>query len=720
MDFIDEVIDLIRKETAIGGNRRERIANALQLLRDNSNNFKEPASVSRGKLSMRTDGENLYFTDSQNKEQEVILSDEFRASVNTGITGTAELNTVPSATKYERWKISMPGTYPNFIEKDSNGNNVPVTITPKEFEENEITLSVTNGIAKKEFSKKLNSKVETWTAKAFEKGRQVFHNSIIFEANTDTTETDIPGVEIPNTPSKWDIKLIGFNVSESTNIVTLASKNGVDLLHVDSEGYTWAMFYPNSIPVESITGLRDFLDELDPGYFKVVRSTKVLSITDSNNSVLISIQADGSVYIPKLKVDGIPDEVTAINEVTAETYIALGNVPFVVLDFEIVPPINADEVNSGIVRFKVGEIVLLTAKCKLQPQGQGSMAYAKKGYTLDLFNRYDKKLAVKLNNLPALDSYHLKAYFTDSTKSKDIFGARVSQLLTSARPYPENMFKTVTTAVSPTFDITRYSADSKFSLDGVPSEMRIQGTFRGQYVLRLKKDKANYAINTSNQNHLLLDSQRNPVYLGSGSYANYEAVAVDYEVRSPKTPNATAKANIYRLFSYMQSISSGAQVFNGTYQNYMVLNAWIDWLIQAEVIGHWDNTYNNAMYVSYDGLLWSPCPIDMDLILGVKAGGKLANPDTGFYMGNNDIWPKFRAQLHTEIAARYAYLRGTVLKKENLASMLKGVSANWPQATYEAELKKWGCITLPEALDTIDNCINFMSFRLNWLDTQFV
>lgn len=200
MDFIDEVIDQIRKETAIGGNRRERIANALQLLRDNSNNFKEPASVSRGKLSMRTNGEKLYFTDSQNKEQEIILSEEFRASVNTGITGTAELSTVPSSTKYERWKIAMPGTYPNFLEKDSNGNNVPITITPKEFEENEITLSVTNGIAKKEFSKKINSKIETWSAKPFEKERQVYYFGDVYEALENVTKDDIPGIS-----QKWKI-----------------------------------------------------------------------------------------------------------------------------------------------------------------------------------------------------------------------------------------------------------------------------------------------------------------------------------------------------------------------------------------------------------------------------------------------------------------------------------------------------------------------------------
>ncbi|AQX12686.1 CotH kinase family protein [Elizabethkingia meningoseptica] len=216
MDFIDEVIDQIRKETSIGGNRKERIANALQLLRDNSNNFKEPATVSRGKLSMRTDGENLYFTDSQNKEQEIILSDEFRASVNTGITGTAELNTVPSSTKYERWKIDMPGDYPNFIEKDVNGNNVPISISPKEFEENEITLSVTNGIAKKELSKKKDPKTPKWDKDTqYSNDKQVTFSGRIWESNS-ITKGDVPGVS-----DKWN-EVVGSKYTTPVDIYAIS------------------------------------------------------------------------------------------------------------------------------------------------------------------------------------------------------------------------------------------------------------------------------------------------------------------------------------------------------------------------------------------------------------------------------------------------------------------------------------------------------------------
>lgn len=603
--------------------------------------------------------------------------------------------------------------------KDSSGN--PISTIAEDFEKDgalyDVTIEIKDGVAKKELSQKATGRTPQWSNKPYNKGSQVFHEGCIWEANAVTTGANVPGVS-----DRWDIKLIGLNITESNDLIQFTSKNGVDLFHVDKDGYFYAMYYPNSIPVESITGLSDYMDKINPGIFTSAKSSNdLIEITDAiKNSILIKFLEDGTVYIPKLKTDESPESILKSEELFAGTYFYIPDPGMIVLDFSIVIPRNADEKNEGIVRFKAGNQVLLTARCTLQPQGNGSMSYDKKGFTLDLLNKFGKKLIVKIGSLPGLDSYHLKAYYTDSTKSKDIFGARLWQQMTKARPYPENLTKILNTGISPGFDITRYSADAKFSLDGVPAEFYLQGTFKGQYVLRLKKDKANYAINTSNQNHLLIDSQITNVGLGGKEYVDFNAVAVDYEIRSPKSPNATAKANIFRLFSYMQDIAKGTQLFTGTHQNYIVFNAWADWLIMAEVIGHWDNMQNNAMYISYDGKLWQPCPIDMDLTLGVSAGGKLINPDNAFYMGNKDIWPKFRTQLKTELAARYAFLRSTILKKENLASLFNSISGCWPQSTYEAELKKWGCITLPEALDTNDNIINFMSYRLDRLDTQFV
>ncbi|MCL1671694.1 hypothetical protein [Elizabethkingia ursingii] len=78
----------------------------------------------------------------------------------TGITGDAELNTQPSLIKNERWYATIVGTYMNFKEI-VNGIPTPISVLKEELEEYDIILSVTNGISKKVFSKKIKTPLET-------------------------------------------------------------------------------------------------------------------------------------------------------------------------------------------------------------------------------------------------------------------------------------------------------------------------------------------------------------------------------------------------------------------------------------------------------------------------------------------------------------------------------------------------------------------------------
>ncbi|MEN5130483.1 CotH kinase family protein [Elizabethkingia anophelis] len=728
MDFIDEVIDLIRKETAIGGNRRERIANALQLLRDNSNNFKEPASVSRGKLSMRTDGESLYFTDSQNKEQQVILSDEFRASVNMGITGTAEINTVPDSTKYERWKIAMPGTYPNFIEKDSNGNNAPVTITPKEFEENEITLSVTNGIAKKELSKKINSKIETWSTKDFKKDRQVFHKGAIYEAVVDTQSTDIPGEALETI---WKLIMIGLNAGSGDNLLDVVVKDGSELFHVDKDGNLWAMYAPNSIPNNVIQGLPEDIKTLYEGAFKKEYKLDLLQILTKDESVSISQDKDGTIYIPRLRIDDldynkIKPEIK--KEIFKGTFYDIPELSQLKLNFSITFPVDLGDVRRGTVDFMIGERILFTANCEISVQGNYSASWMvpKKGFTLDLFNADWKKLKVKTGKLPALDSFHLKAYWTDVNKVKELFNMRLWKQLILSRPYPESSFKILNPTISTSLEQSINSSEAPFVLDGTPTVVLNQSSFMGCYILRMKKHATVFALDTKNQNHILLDSQIYNVGLGNKpAYATYEGIATDYEVRSPKTVSQQAKDSMIRFFGYMRDVYDGRKSFSGTHQDYLVLNGWTDFLFQCELIGHWDSIVNNAMWITYDGIHWLPVLIDTDFTLGVAENpfGKVRPAPTdanSWYIGNKDIFPKFRSQLLPEIKVRYAQVRNTVLSMENMTNLLTSIGSSFSRSDIEADLKKWGVITLPEAIESTDNIIKFLQDRKAFLDSKFL
>jgi len=169
-------------------------------------------------------------------EKPQILSEEDKRNILAGIVGDAELNTLPSSTKFERWYASLIGTYTNFI--DSNG--LPIKVIKEELEEFEVIISVTNGIAKKVYISKQTEQAE----KIFDKTNDVrsstmratfnasdilfdeavtqkagFSEPILFGFGTDSTETsnynvvrvnDIP-ITVPGVLSKISQNSTGNN-----------------------------------------------------------------------------------------------------------------------------------------------------------------------------------------------------------------------------------------------------------------------------------------------------------------------------------------------------------------------------------------------------------------------------------------------------------------------------------------------------------------------------
>ena len=722
MDFIDEVIDQIRNETAIGGNRRERIAKALQLLRDNSNNFKESASVSRGKLSMRTDGENLYFTDSQNKEQEIILSDEFRASVNMGITGTAELGTVPDSTKYERWKIAMPGTYPNFIEKDSNGNNVPITITPKEFEENEITLSVTNGIAKKEFSKKLNSKIETWTAKPFEKGRQVFYDWSIYEAIKDTLATDIPDIT-NSTAWKLQGKASGKKVY-GQNLYEITDNDGRVLAVWDISGYFWANYNDESISPSAIEGLPKLMSGI-----KSASTINLHEFRDLDDKIVGTVDRSGTLRINNIITDSLELTGTVKNPVTTLTNIVLPEQRFLRINFIGSLPWDNTPTRTpvpGILEiFDRFDNLLVRLNTMLSVQGQSSAGDPKKGFSADFLNANGEDVFIKFGDFPTVKGMHMKAFLRDGAHVRDIGGGVLWEQFIKTRPYPSNRFKIPIPDLGGQlpYNPLAFFPDSKFSLQGIPIRFDVGGLFYGLYTLRQKKGVENYAMNNKNQNHIFLDSTAEngvPVGLGNQNYADFAAMNVAYEVRSPKTPNATAKANCMRLFTYFKGVYDGTTDLKTTCAPYLDYIDWIDWLIAAEALLHWDSVNNNASYFSYDGLKWKPGLHDLEFTAG-NFGDR--NPNKMFITA--DVWPKFRAAFATEIKARYTELRRNgVLTNTNMVNIYGGIAKYVPMDVWDKNAAIWGAASAaanPWGYQLgIDGIYSWFSQRFTFLDTVWL
>ena len=151
-------------------------------------------------------------------------------------------------------------------------------------------------------SQKASNITPKWSGKPYNKGTQVIHAGCIWKSNAPTANIDVPGVS-----DRWDLEFIGVEVAEGTQIFQLRDKVGNDIFHIDENGNTFAMFAPSSILSGSVAGLDEFID-LAKEKLQIINKSNsfdILQIVDAEGNVFASIEPDGTIFIPKLRVGSL-------------------------------------------------------------------------------------------------------------------------------------------------------------------------------------------------------------------------------------------------------------------------------------------------------------------------------------------------------------------------------------------------------------------------------
>lgn len=127
---------------------------------------------------------------------------------NLGLLKTTD---TPPPTGTHKGDVNSAGTYTNFIDSTSTA----IEFTAPELVDNFGYIYVVDNVATKSLvAKKAGAaKIETWTATTFASGSQVIHENNIYESNTSTLSTDVPGVS-----GKWIFK-VNPNLVKSYNLV---------------------------------------------------------------------------------------------------------------------------------------------------------------------------------------------------------------------------------------------------------------------------------------------------------------------------------------------------------------------------------------------------------------------------------------------------------------------------------------------------------------------
>lgn len=379
---------------------------------------------------------------------------------------------------------------------------------------------------------------------------------------------------------------------------------------------------------------------------------------------------------------------------------------------------------------KVGQQVILTAKCELSIQGHGSTAYAKKGYTFDVLNADGDALSIKWGDMPAVDSFHLKAYATDMTHTRGISAAELWREMVGSLDWPKNLTNNHVLSLDPTQkQNTIFWADAKYSEDGFPCCVYLNGEFYGLYSLKLKKSRVNYAMDKSDKSCIFLDS-------ASSGYSAYLSQAFDYtdwDLKNPKISGYEENGpitdndvltSIERLFSFTRNLNT----IYAQHSDYIVLDHWLCWYILCELITHRDTSGNNYELCTWDNVHWSILPYDMDITLGLNAWSNytIETSVTGFVVGtrpssgDTTFWQNFRTRYATELSAMWTKLRKSgIISIGNVTKIYKGRASVIPPEVYSADKTKWGTIWT-NGIPTIQQTIAVLQSRIAYLDSQWL
>lgn len=373
------------------------------------------------------------------------------------------------------------------------------------------------------------------------------------------------------------------------------------------------------------------------------------------------------------------------------------------------------------VSFTVGTKVMFRCKGKLSIQGNWTVGFAKKGYEIALINYLDEDLAVQIGDWLPCKEFHIKAFPNDQMMVKDVACSRIWKEVRESRDWPESYIADFYGGNSVDANPNNLMSQAKFISDGFPVEFRLNGEFYGLYVWRLKKERTNVMINRDNPNHVWLDNEDDV------SWTTFDYS--DWKLRSPRVSgyvdagpitDTAVMTKINRWWTWFGQINSGAVSFSATAANYLKVDAWVDFIITQQVVGHWDSQINNVLLASWDGLRLSPIWYDADQSFRSTYGP--VTIDSNGLLWRSEFWQtKLYPPMEAAIKARWAYLREAgIIDIKNFYRIFREVMGTIPAELYKKEFAAWR-ITNPDQGDhNLQGILRWARDRINHLDTVWL
>ena len=330
----------------------------------------------------------------------------------------------------------------------------------------------------------------------------------------------------------------------------------------------------------------------------------------------------------------------------------------------------------------------------LNAQGNSSLLFDVKNMAIDIADGSE----IKFGDFPTQDSFHLKKYYIDAFRGQCIVGYWLIEQVYKSHPlghqYPYE-YSYLNDSVTDGFgDVKKdFFTGAKCHPDGFPiiitwiNSNTGEETWMGVYTWNLKKSKEVYQCDKKKAENIILDGTVNTSTLFGGTI-NWSAFEIrnpknlidingnKYDGDNPKELSETDK-NSKKVKDYLTRLSGVVAALRAsntkeTFEQYFLPQTFIDYYLVSQVLFNHDGFGKNWIWVTYDGLHWTPTLYDVDSIFGMYWNGiyVIPNSDNSTILGIPQCLGLDKLY-SDEISKRYKELRDKgIFSVDNIVKLL--------------------------------------------------
>lgn len=390
-------------------------------------------------------------------------------------------------------------------------------------------------------------------------GFQVMHNEQYVFAITDSKDkvlfgidkkghSFVNGIDGVAAIEQFDSKDFVYAIMDSNDNLLFGIKK-------DGKTYIKALDYdPNSVI--------SYIQPLEDHEF-------VYTILDNNGKILFGIWQDGNIYMPneiegetKARFQKIENKLSDFEQVMADFHGGTGDwsdAKYIDLPIPRLAHINLITTRMPTAKSGMGiknvtcdiecwleyfdhEGNYFKKKVLLSAQGNSSMAFIKKNLAIDIFNDIEKDdtFVIKFGDWVGQDSFHIKAYYTDTFRGRGTVSYMLYEQMVNTRPVNDRRPYQQTFVDKTSTGNEGYNCNTKLKENfetgakcfpmGFPCIIYQNGEFYGVYAFQLKKHRDNMWQNKKTAENVHLDGT-----LGAASIFGGTIDWTQFEVRNPKS-----------------------------------------------------------------------------------------------------------------------------------------------------------------------------------------